>query len=119
MPTSGDTEPLYVAVGSAIRDVRGGMSQDDLAAAIGKNQRTLSAYEDGRVRVPLHLIPEIERACGARKGAVMRKAGLVEDSTEAAIEGDPDLTPFGRRTVLGFYRYTRDEFDEGQSASNR
>lgn len=113
MPDGAELEPLYVSVGEAIRAVRGAMNQEDLADAIGKNQRTLSAYEDGRVRIPLHVIPLIEAACGARRGTILRQVDLVDDSTEAAIEGDPALTPFGRRTVLGFYLYTRDQFDEG------
>lgn len=108
-----DPDPVYRRIGEAIRSVRGEMSQDALAEAIGRDQRTLSGYELGRGRIPLDVIIEIETACGVRRGAILREAGLVEDSVEAAIESDPALTAFGRRTVLGFYRYTRDEFDPG------
>lgn len=94
------------------------MTQSQLADLIEGEQTTLSDYENARSRVPLHVLPQIEGACGVRAGTILRLAGLVEDSVDAAIEADPALTPFGRRTVLGFYQYTRDVFDEGQSASN-
>lgn len=115
MASAAEVEPLYASVGKAIRAVRGDMSQDDLAEVIGKNQRTLSAYEDGAVRIPLHLIPEIEAACGARQGDILRKAGLIDESVEAVISGDPALSDYGREAVIGFYLYTRDQFRPGRA----
>jgi len=115
MPQGPEVEPLYVDVGKAIRAVRGPMSQDDLAEAIGKNQRTLSAYEDGRVRIPLHLIPEIETACGAKLGAIFHEAGLIHLDVEAAIRSDPALSEYGHESVAGFYRFTRDEYARGKA----
>jgi len=112
MPSAAEPEALYVSVGEAIRAVRGATSQEELAEAIGKNQRTLSSYESGRVAVPLHLVPVIEDTCGARRGTIFRRAGLVEDSIEAAIGSDPALTEKGRHTVLAYYRFVRDEYDE-------
>lgn len=90
------------------------MSQEDLADAIGKNQRTLSAYESGRVAIPLHLIPLIETICKVSSGTIFHKAGLVALDVEAAIRSDPDLrTEKKRETVATYYRFVRDEVDEG------
>jgi transcriptional regulator with XRE-family HTH domain len=113
MPDGTDIEALYRDVGEAIRSVRGAMSQDELASRIGKDQRTLSGYESGRVRVPLDVIVAIAEKCEVRASTILGRAGIVEVNTEAAIESDPTLTPFKRKSVLNFYRYTRDEFDEG------
>jgi transcriptional regulator with XRE-family HTH domain len=116
MPQTPELEALYVSVGEAIRAVRGTRSQDDLAEAIGKNQRTLSAYESGRVATPLHLVPLIEDFCGARRGTIFKRSGLVEDDTsvEAAIEADPALTERKRGMVESYYVFIRDEYDEAR-----
>jgi len=116
--TADDADLYRRRTGEAIRSVRGEMTQAQLADLLGVDQSTLSGWESGRYQAPLHVLPQIEEATGVRRGTILRLIGLVEDSIEAAIEGDPDLSVFGRRTVLGFYRYTRDEFNEGQSASN-
>src|SRR5687768_10853447 len=96
------TDELRRRIGEAIRSTRSEMNQGPLADQVGVDQSTLSGWESGRYMAPLHLLPLIEEACGVRKGAILRRAGLVEDSIEAAIESDPALTAFGRRTVLGF-----------------
>lgn len=112
-PPDDDADDLRRRIGEAIRSVRGELKQGPLADLLSIDQSTFSGWESGRYMAPLHLLPAIEEACGVRRGAILRRAGLIDDSIEAALESDPALTAFGRRTVLGFYLYTRDQFDEG------
>jgi transcriptional regulator with XRE-family HTH domain len=55
-----------VAFGKRIREAReqGGLSQDELAARIGKDQRAVSEYELGKRRVSALDLPAIARELG-------------------------------------------------------
>jgi transcriptional regulator with XRE-family HTH domain len=112
MPTPPDevADDLKRRIGEAIRSVRGEMKQAPLADLLGVDQSTFSGWESGRYMAPLHLLPAIEEACGVRRGAILRRVDLVEDSIEAAIASDPALDDRGRNAVASYYRFVRDEF---------
>jgi transcriptional regulator with XRE-family HTH domain len=106
---------LIRAVAEAIGALRAkGMSTRQIATEFGVSDPTITRWENGDRAPRLDQLPVLDALCGKTRGYVLTLAGYVEPmDIEAAIESDPALTPFGRRTVAGFYRYTRDEFDPG------
>lgn len=106
-----DQDPVYRRVGEAIRETRGVMTQSQLADLIEGEQTTLSDYENARSRVPLHVLPQIEEACGVRAGTILRRAGLVDDDVEAVLESTSTLLPEDRAMIVRFYKHMRDIAD--------
>ena len=82
-----------VPLGEVIREVRGTLTQDDLADAVGTDQGTVSRWERGNLRPTLDDLRAIEDALGLHHGAIVRRAGYVEDltSVKAALEADPSI----------------------------
>jgi transcriptional regulator with XRE-family HTH domain len=113
-PLAEEADDFKQRVGEAIRSVRSEMKQGPLAGQLGIDQSTLSGWESGRYMPPLHLFPLIEEACGVRRGAILRRLRLVDDDVEAVIESAPDLSERGRETVLSYYRFVRDDYDENR-----
>lgn len=109
--TDDEAEWVYDAVGREIRRARGGRTQTWLGDAIGADQGTISDYEVGRTRVPLHVIMQIEQALGLGKGELLAKAEVVdpeqvpiETTTVAAIRQDPDLMDDQKRVMVDLYQ---------------
>lgn len=90
----------------ALRQARddAGMTQEELAAAVGLRQPAIQKWETGR-RPGLDRLAELEEKMGYDRGYVLRLAGYVTDdgSVRARIQGDPLLTPGHRRIVLRTY----------------
>jgi len=57
-------EPFYVALGEIVREMRArlGKSQAALAAEIGVGTTVLCRIEQGSVRFPVHLFPNLAKA---------------------------------------------------------
>lgn len=92
-------------LGSAIRQVRGPLSQTRLAERLDLDQTTVSRWEVGRAEPSLDEIARVEAAVGAEPGTVLRLAGYVTDCTvKAAIDADPALDSAGRRFLLATYQ---------------
>lgn len=81
-----------VPLGEAIRDVRGSMTQDQLAKAVQTDQGTVSKWETGRIWPELDDLPKIERACGVPVGTILRRAGYVDELTSLDDWLDADST---------------------------
>ena len=90
-----------------------GISQAEIAEATGVDQPRVSKWARGESQPPLEKLPTIDALFQKPKGYILRLAGYVDDGIEAALSGDPALTDYGRSAVLSFYRFTRDEFNEG------
>jgi transcriptional regulator with XRE-family HTH domain len=96
-----------VAIGRALRQLRGQTTQVQLAKALGTTQASVSRWEsDKDPSVPsFDEMHAIERHLKAPRGALLVAAGLVEvDGVEAALLADPDLEPGERDLVLDVYR---------------
>jgi transcriptional regulator with XRE-family HTH domain len=98
-----------------------GRTQGWLAAEIETDQQTLSDYERGRTRIPLHVVGKIERALNLGKGELLLRAGLVsreavpaETSTESAIRQDPALDDVAREVMLHVYDFARRDVADGR-----
>jgi transcriptional regulator with XRE-family HTH domain len=83
-----------------------GVSQADIAKAIGVDQPTVSKWARGDRRPPLDVLPTVERLCDVRRGTILRAAGYVDDTTDllAAIATDPHLDPDGKDALRLLYR---------------
>lgn len=68
-----------VTLGDAIREVRGPMTQDELARAVGTDQGTVSKWESGRIWPGYDDLPKIEKAAGVPRGTILRRAGYVAE----------------------------------------
>lgn len=96
-------------LGKAIYDTRtaAGISQGDLADAIEVAQPRISDWEAGQPEVEraLDVLAAIEEACERPRGHILKRAGYVEDITDArtAIIDDPLLDAAAREAVLGVY----------------
>lgn len=92
-----------------------GVSQTQIAEALGVDQPRVSKWARGESQPPLEKLPVIDALCGQPRGYVLRLAGYVDDiDIEAAIKADPRLTEKGRSTVLAYYLFVRDEYDENR-----
>lgn len=98
-----------MAIGAVIVRARreAGLTQSDLAARLGVDQRTVSRLEAGR-RPYVDQVLAIDAACGRPAGWILRSAGLIDEisgeTAEAAIDQDPLLTEHWRALVLASYR---------------
>lgn len=84
-----------------------GLSQVDIAEALGVDQPTVSKWARGMRRPPLDALPIVERMAGLRAGTILRRAGYVDDGpcdVLAAIDADPDLDEEARTAIRIMYR---------------
>jgi hypothetical protein len=109
-----------VTLGAALREARGSMTQDDLAAAIEPDRRRAKTLQsvisdlenDARKLVPRYLetIATIEDALGLARGYVLARAGYVDPAAvEVAIAGDPALDADARSQLMEAYWVARDQ----------
>lgn len=96
---------IAVNLGEALRRARGRMTQDELAAATGIDQGTISRWERGQGQPGLDQIRQIEDAAGRRRGFVLIAAGYVSvpATPRAMIETDAELENGYRVLVLSAY----------------
>lgn len=96
-----NTKPLFMtnsetsffkAFGQRIANLRKqrGLTQSDLAAALGLDQTAVASYEVGRRRVPLSLLPKLAQALG------VSAAEIIEEPTP---NGKPGPTPKLQRQI--------------------
>lgn len=77
-----DTEALRVGrVLKAVRD-EGGLTQVEVAAALGKTEGAYAAYEHGRSRFTLPELPAVARALKVDVAYLSRRLGLCGDNTD-------------------------------------
>lgn len=82
-----------VPLGEAIREVRGSMTQDELARAVNTDQGTISKWESGRIWPDFDDLPRIEKAVGVPLGTILRRAGYVAEikTLDDWLEADSSL----------------------------
>lgn len=80
---------LYVQLGAAIREARedSGLSQADLAQAVGLGRTSITNFESGRQHVPLHTLYDIARVLDVELVDVLPK---VDDMDELTLYDDSD-----------------------------
>lgn len=108
VPTRRPVRTLNDALRS-VREARG-LTQAKLADTLGVDQAMCSRWEsnpDWNPRVDELLA--IDDALGLPRGALLKAAGYIDDTTtaEQAITADPALSPDGRDAVLILLRYYR------------
>lgn len=83
---------FFKAFGQRIADLRKkrGITQSDLAAALGLDQTAIASYEVGRRRVPLSLLPHLAKCLGV---------SAVELIEEVPPSGKPGPTPKLQRQI--------------------
>ena len=89
--TASETE-FFKTFGQRIADLRKrrGITQSDLAAALGLDQTAIASYEVGRRRVPLSLLPHLAQSLGV---------SAVELIEEASPSSKPGPTPKLQRQI--------------------
>jgi transcriptional regulator with XRE-family HTH domain len=95
------------ALAGAVREVRqgAGLSQADLAVAVGVTQGMVSQWERAVHTPGFPDMRRIEKTCRLPRGALLRLAGLTpEFDIAAALATDPDLLPEYRKHLAGLYR---------------
>lgn len=105
--------PAYERVGTAFKTAyqRAGLKQEEIAAALGVDQATVSRWARGLQRIDLDYFPEIDRLCEQATGYMLTLAGYVERghrcSVEQTVKADDVLNADERRVILGIYRLAR------------
>ena len=93
-------------ISQALRIEREGrITQGELARRLGVPQNYVSRWETGARPIKLDDLERIEAAVEIPKGTILRRAGYVDDPTDARtmIAGDPRLNPPERSAVLLAY----------------
>lgn len=102
-------EPIGGRLSTAMRATyqAAGVSQVDIADALGTDQPTVSRWARGARRPPLDALPVIEQLCRVPKGTILRRAGYVEDvddlDVRAAIMADPRLPDIAKQMLADAY----------------
>jgi transcriptional regulator with XRE-family HTH domain/tetratricopeptide (TPR) repeat protein len=78
-PTVNHAEDLGTVIRRTYREA--GVRQEDLAAAVGVSQSTISDWVNGRSEPSVSQIVALDRACGQPNGYIMRQAGLLDETT--------------------------------------
>jgi transcriptional regulator with XRE-family HTH domain len=102
-------QPTPQTLGSAIRQAcqSAGITQKQIAAAVERDQSTVSAWLNGDNWAPLATLPIIDELCGKPKGHILRLAGYVDDlgnDVEAAIAQDVRVRDDAKSSLLDIYR---------------
>lgn len=104
---SGDGQ-LAAQIGTALRAARKarGVTQTQLAAAIGIDQARPSEWERGKSIPSIAQVAAAERALGLARGGLFVAAGLVDvgAGVEGAILADEHLPEADREVLLRFYQ---------------
>lgn len=82
-----------VSLGQAIRELRGQLTQVELAARVKTDQGTVSRWEHGNLKPELDDLKAIEEAVGAPHGTIVRRCGYVAElvTVEDALQADPTI----------------------------
>jgi transcriptional regulator with XRE-family HTH domain len=83
-----------------------GVTQVQLAVAVGATQGMVSRWARGEVMPDLDTIAEIEQVCGMPRGYILRLAGYVDEVTDvpSAVRADPALSAVQRDMLVDVYR---------------
>jgi transcriptional regulator with XRE-family HTH domain len=115
----GDKEALGRAIATVRR--RLGMTQQQVAAATGVPQVTLSRWENG-AHPSLGDIARLEEGLGIGRGAILREAGYVADAPRTVaevIDSDPTLDDRVRGLVWSIYRQAQGLSADLRSSSGK
>jgi len=82
-----------------------GVSQTQIAEALGVDQPRVSKWARGESEPALHQLPVIDALCGQPRGHVLRLAGYVDDGVDviAAIHQDDRLDKESRDAIILLY----------------
>jgi transcriptional regulator with XRE-family HTH domain len=108
------------AVGRARR--QRGLTQGDVAAALGVSTNAVSLWELGETVPRAQLVSRLEAILGFEGGVLARMLGYVplpprsadEAGVLEAVEADPQLTEEQRDLLTGLYRQFVKDCDEGE-----
>jgi transcriptional regulator with XRE-family HTH domain len=104
--------PAHARVGAAFRSAykAAGLRQEDIAAAVGVDQGTISRWASGVQPIPLDYFPKLDDLCSRPHGYLLRLAGYVVDDPGdvlTAIANADDLDETGKRLVSMLYSEVR------------
>lgn len=99
-------ESVRMALGAAIRTMRGRDPQGVLARVAGVKQATISRWEHGKSTPTIDQMIALEDHYERPRGSLLRDAGVIDpvDSIEKAIAAASELTPEWRRHLRTIYR---------------
>jgi transcriptional regulator with XRE-family HTH domain len=104
-----DELALQRAIGSAVRDTReaAGIRQEELGDLIGVGQDAISRLEQGKRRLSLILLGQIETVLGQPIGFFTRAIGAIEVPTNVReqLAADPQLDQAARMMLTTVYDY--------------
>lgn len=104
MESNGRVSPKLA---QAVKEARqhAGISQADLAIALGVSQPTISGWERAENSPSLPDVAAIEKICGYRPGGILRLAGYApEVSISELLLTDPALSPDQRKIACDTYK---------------
>src|SRR4051812_2515307 len=98
---------LYAHIGRNVREARksAGLTQADLADAVGMTRSSIANLEAGRQRIPVHLLVWIGEILGASPRDLLPDTStfdgmrLVPDVTEHLVNDEPRMRDFVQQTV--------------------
>ena len=103
-------------LGQRIRKAREarGLSQEELAELISRDQRSVSEYESGKRRIFAHDLPTIARALEVPLVYFYRDVLSKDDLDVALLEEFHRLNAEARKTLVGMARLLTELLDEGE-----
>lgn len=111
-PTDAATRQINEAVGTAIAKARkaAGWSQSQLGAAVGREQATVSDWENGTSSVPIPMVVAIAEVLGLGPGALFIAAGLVPEAEDVLdrVRRDMSITEDRRELIIEIYEKGRE-----------
>lgn len=109
MPGSPTPDELRRQVADAFRRAYEsyGLSQVQVADALGVEQTTVSKYARGTIAIPLEVLFALDRIVGQKPGYTLRAGGLIDDQAvidaRTALLTDEALRPDHRRAIVEVY----------------
>jgi transcriptional regulator with XRE-family HTH domain len=100
MPQNPD--PVYVALGTRMRDLRKAahITQETVAIETGLSRQSVANIEKGRQRFMVHTLLDIARALGVTPTVLLPQAS--ERQVTFNVDLYPNATPKEKRVVLSF-----------------
>lgn len=116
-PRPPDHEVVADALASALHHARvsQGVTQEQIAEALGVAGVTVGRWENGQRSVPIAVLPAVEDRLGFARGTILRRAGLVGEVTSVldAVDADVELDGHARHLLKLMYRELRRSGSEG------
>jgi DNA-binding XRE family transcriptional regulator len=83
-----EIQAFYENFGELVRRARGAMSQAGLGHRVGMSRGSISNIEAGRQHVPLHLLPRLAVALGAKPMDLLPRVDLTHDVDVTGLAAD-------------------------------